>query len=70
MEDTHLSWRKSSYSGNGGATCIEVADNNSRVLVRDTQDKTGPMLRFTPNAWRRLVDQVRSDASLASDTVR
>jgi hypothetical protein len=70
MEDTNLTnWRKASYSSNGGANCIEVADNNSRVLVRDTQDKTGPMLRFTPNAWRRLLDQVISDASLASDTV-
>ena len=30
MEDTDLSWRKSSYSGNGGATCVEVA-NADRV---------------------------------------
>jgi hypothetical protein len=58
MEDTDLSWRKSSYSGNGGATCVEVG-NADRVLVRDTQDRTGPVLRFSPAAWRRFADQVK-----------
>ena len=58
-------WRKSSYSGNGGQ-CVEVAaDGGSRVLVRDTTDQAGSMLRFSPNIWRRLLDQVKSDASLA-----
>ena len=52
-------WRKASYSGNGGGSCIEVADQAARVLVRDTQDRTGPVLRFTPAAWRRFADQVK-----------
>jgi hypothetical protein len=67
MEDTDLSWRKSSYSGNGGATCVEVG-NADRVLVRDTQDRTGPVLRFTPSAWRRYVGRVKGERSLASDS--
>ncbi|MGH3187551.1 MAG: DUF397 domain-containing protein [Streptosporangiaceae bacterium] len=58
MEDTDLSWRKSSYSGNGGATCVEVG-NADRVLVRDTQDRPGPVLRFSPAAWRRFAGQVK-----------
>lgn len=60
-------WRKSSYSGNGGQ-CIEVADDDSRVMVRDTKDRTGPMLSFTPDAWRRMVKQVK--ASLAQQPNR
>jgi hypothetical protein len=56
-------WRKSSYSGDQG-NCVEVADNDSRVIVRDTTDQAGPTLRFTPNAWRRLVNQVKHDVSL------
>jgi Domain of unknown function (DUF397) len=56
-------WRTSSYSGNGGQ-CVEVADDDtSRVLVRDTKDTAGLTLRFSPNAWRRLLNQVKSDAS-------
>ena len=65
MEGTALNWRKSSYSGNGGANCVEVGDDTRRVLVRDTQDRTGPVLRFTPGAWRRFAEAVKR--SLASD---
>ena len=67
MEDKiGLGWRKSSYSGNGGGNCVEVAGRGSRVLVRDTrQDGTGPVLRFSPAAWLRFADQVKR--SLAPD---
>jgi Domain of unknown function (DUF397) len=60
MEDKiNLRWRKSSYSGNGGGNCVEVADDSRRVLVRDTQDRTGPVLALSPAAWRRFADQVK-----------
>jgi len=57
-------WRKASYSGNGGGNCVEVG-HDKRVLVRDTQDRTGPVLAFTPDAWRRFAGQVKR--SLAPD---
>jgi hypothetical protein len=53
-----LNWRKASYSASNGG-CVEVADHDSRVLVRDTQDRTGPALKLTPDAWRRFADQVK-----------
>jgi hypothetical protein len=59
-------WRKSSYSGDQG-NCLEAADHDSRVLIRDTKDRTGPTLRFTPDTWRRFAKQVKADASLAPD---
>jgi hypothetical protein len=43
-------WRKSSYSGNGGQDCVEVAENGS-VLVRDTRDRGGATLSISPEAW-------------------
>jgi hypothetical protein len=52
------SWRKSTYSSNGGGNCVEVGDRASRVLVRDTKDRAGPVLRFSAAAWRRFADQV------------
>jgi hypothetical protein len=58
-------WRKSSYSGNGGGSCIEVADQAARVLVRDTQDRTGPVLQFSSAAWRKFASGVKADASLS-----
>jgi hypothetical protein len=54
-------WRKSSYSGNGGADCVEVgahADDGC-VLVRDTRDRQGPVLTFSPQDWRRFADHVK-----------
>jgi hypothetical protein len=55
-------WRKSSYSGNGGSDCVEAAGNGNRVLVRDTKNRPGAVLRFSPAAWRRFADQVKTDA--------
>jgi hypothetical protein len=71
MEDTDLTnWRTSTYSSNGGATCVEVGGAPNAVLVRDTQDRTGPVLRFTPQAWRRFAANVkRSLTSRSSRTL-
>ncbi len=54
-------WRKSSYSGNGGANCVEVGARAEadHVLVRDTKDRGGPVLRVSPSAWRRFAAQVK-----------
>jgi hypothetical protein len=56
-------WRKSSYSGGNGGGCVEVGAQAqaARVLVRDTKDRPGPVLRFTPGAWQRFADRMRSD---------
>jgi hypothetical protein len=51
-------WVKSSYSGSQ-ANCVEVAVRD-RVVVRDTKDRTGPILRFSPAAWREFADQVKA----------
>ena len=52
---TAPSWRTSTYSESG--SCVEVADNlPGRVLVRDTKDRSGPMLTFGPSAWRSFVE--------------
>ncbi|KAF4410850.1 MULTISPECIES: DUF397 domain-containing protein [Streptomyces] len=53
-------WRKSSYSGNTGGECVEVADDRrDAVLVRDSKNPTGPVLTLAPGAWRAFVDDLR-----------
>ncbi|RKN39978.1 DUF397 domain-containing protein [Micromonospora endolithica] len=53
-------WRKSTRSGGSGGNCVEVADNLRGVVgVRDSKDKTGPVLTFGPDAWSAFVGQVR-----------
>jgi hypothetical protein len=60
MESSILNWRKSSYSGGNGGSCVEVADSTSRVLVRDTTDRTGPALAFSQQDWREFTRRIRS----------
>ena len=59
-----VTWRKSSYSGGNGGNCIEVGAHGDagHVLVRDTTDRQGPVLTFSPASWRRFADQVKTDA--------
>ena len=51
-------WRKSRYSGDNGGECVEVATAGV-VLVRDTIDRTGPMLTFTADAWRSFLSTIK-----------
>ncbi|WP_416565197.1 DUF397 domain-containing protein [Nocardia testacea] len=46
-----LVWHKAD-SSTGGGNCVEVANvPDGRVAVRDSKDRSGPMLVFTPNQW-------------------
>ena len=59
VDDLH--WRKSSYSGNGGASCVEVASNlPGMVAVRDSKDRNGPHLTFVPEVWNAFVDDIKN----------
>ena len=54
-------WKKSSYSGSQ-ANCVEVTVRD-RIMVRDTKDRTGRVLRFTPAAWRHFAEQLKASES-------
>ncbi|QYC45238.1 hypothetical protein Nocox_38440 [Nonomuraea coxensis DSM 45129] len=43
-------WFKATFSDNGGG-CVEVAFHADLVLVRDSKDPHGPVLRFTVPEW-------------------
>ncbi|MFR9774583.1 DUF397 domain-containing protein [Micromonospora sp. MS34] len=52
-------WRTSSRSTDSGGNCVEVAGNlPGVVLVRDSKDRSGPTLTFTPDAWRGFLMSV------------
>ncbi|MFE6619411.1 DUF397 domain-containing protein [Streptomyces sp. NPDC057740] len=52
-----LVWFKSSYSGNDGPDCVEVAiaPVNPTVHVRDSKDRTGAQLAVSDAAWSAFV---------------
>ena len=62
MDVTRALWRTSTRSGTNGGSCVEVADNlPGVVLVRDSKNRGGGMLRFEPYAWRVFVAAVKRD---------
>jgi Domain of unknown function (DUF397) len=53
----YAEWRKSTRSGSNG--CVEVAFSSDRIAVRDSKDRSGPVLTFTPTEWEAFVGGVR-----------
>ncbi len=52
-------WFKSSHSGTQN-DCVEVAFVPGGVGVRDSKNPAGPVLAFTPEAWRAFVAGVKA----------
>ncbi|MFF9714510.1 DUF397 domain-containing protein [Streptomyces sp. NPDC014603] len=56
-----IQWRKSSYSGNTGGECVEVAPawSTGTVPVRDSKNPAGPVVTVGAGAWQAFVDGLR-----------
>jgi Domain of unknown function (DUF397) len=52
-----MNWTKSTHSGQGN--CIEVAPLHDGVAVRDSKNPTGPVLRFSGDAWQAFVKDIK-----------
>ncbi|MFI7076289.1 DUF397 domain-containing protein [Micromonospora sp. NPDC049903] len=60
MDLTGAIWRKSTRSSGNQGDCVEVADNLAQVVgVRDSKDRQGPVLTFTPETWRAFVQSTK-----------
>jgi hypothetical protein len=54
-------WRKSSYSGQGGTgECIEIARFAEAVAVRDSKAPNAGCLRLSPSSFVILLDHLKS----------
>lgn len=53
----NLVWRKSSYSGQGN--CVEVAQAEATIFVRDSKNPTVAPLAFRTDEWAAFVSGVR-----------
>ena len=55
-------WRTASYSNGSGGACVEVASLDSDFwAVRDTKDRTGPVLAVPHGQWTAFTAAVRLD---------
>lgn len=51
IDFTGAVWRKSSRSQGSGDACVEVADLDEHVAVRDSKNPSGPALAFDRLTW-------------------
>jgi uncharacterized protein DUF397 len=54
----HAGWYRSTFCENNG--CVEVAFTNGQVEVRNSTDRWGAALRFTPTEWEAFLSGVRN----------
>jgi hypothetical protein len=62
MDLDRLAWRTSSFTGNNGNSCVEVAELPEGVAVRDTKDRSRAPHVHSPAAWAAFVAGVRTGA--------
>jgi hypothetical protein len=56
-----VGWRKSTYSGNEGGSCVEVLDGyQAGVPVRDSKAPHGPALVFSAAGWSAFLVAVKT----------
>ncbi|MEJ8650604.1 DUF397 domain-containing protein [Streptomyces sp. MS1.AVA.3] len=55
-DPARLAWFKSSYSGNEGGECVEVAAPPGAVHVRDSKAPARAQLAFPRAQWAAFVD--------------
>ena len=65
VEVANAPWRTNSYSGPNGGACVEVGTATCHaalpgILVRDTTDRSGPVLPIGSEAWRALTAAIRA----------
>jgi hypothetical protein len=56
---SHAQWRKSSHSGGGNDTCVEVAPVRHVIAVRDSKNPGAEPLGFSRSEWQAFAARVR-----------
>ncbi|MFF4487168.1 DUF397 domain-containing protein [Streptomyces sp. NPDC001544] len=64
-------WRKSSYSGGGdGNTCVEIADLDTHIAVRDSKAPARAALTFPVGAFAPFIEGLKKSTSTTGPYVR
>lgn len=53
-----VAWRKSRHSMNGG-NCVEAAEVPDGIVVRDSANEAGTMLRYSTQTWRAFLAKAK-----------
>lgn len=64
-EPAAVAWRTSTRSASAGGNCVELAPHPGQpagVLIRDSKDRTGGVLRFAGDSWTGFLGDVKRGA--------
>ncbi|WP_419666183.1 DUF397 domain-containing protein [Streptomyces sp. 2-1] len=59
---TGIQWRKSSYSGDQGGSCVEIAEAPTTIAIRDSKNPAGPTLTLDPAAFTTFLNWAATTA--------
>jgi hypothetical protein len=54
----NLAWRKSSFSGDNGGNCVEVASQRAVVAMRDSKRPEAGALLLSKTVFARLIGRI------------
>jgi hypothetical protein len=52
------SWRRASFCASG--ECVEVTQQNSMIVMRDSKEPRGHMLYYTTQEWQSFVRSIKA----------
>jgi hypothetical protein len=55
---TERTWRKASFSASG--ECVEVAERDGIIVMRDSKSPRGRTLRYTAEEWQTFISDVKA----------
>jgi hypothetical protein len=58
-KDMKHQWRKSAHSSNGGANCVEVGQSKQEILIRDTKNRNGTVLKVPVKKWAEFLANIK-----------
>jgi hypothetical protein len=58
-DESCLQWRKSSRTNANNNDCVELAEDQASVAVRDSKHPDGPRLRFSRQEFGSLITKIR-----------
>ncbi|WP_030929427.1 DUF397 domain-containing protein [Streptomyces sp. NRRL S-646] len=64
---TPATWQKSSFSGGGqGDACVEVANLDTHIAIRDSKAPAGATLTFATGAFTPFIEALKQAAPTAN----
>ncbi|MEV6350048.1 DUF397 domain-containing protein [Actinoplanes sp. NPDC051851] len=55
-QSVDVDWQTSTFCAT--ANCVQVAQNDDTIMVRDSKDPEGGVLRYTPDEWSAFLDGI------------